>query len=88
MKDQNLKVGDKLVCKKEMLFVGNILYREKNEYTIIDISCYNGIDKHYNVRNDIFIRTFFTELDLYKYFDSKKEIRKMKLDSLYEKSES
>lgn len=86
MKKQDIKVGDKLICKKDFNIL-NISLTERIEYTIISIRIihdYVGEYEYYYTISDNNHKdmTIADEEDLYTYFYSDKEVRKMKLKRL------
>jgi hypothetical protein len=83
MKKQNLNIGDELLCKKS-LFDETIIDFESNKYyKIYNIKIFfENIYVYYmiDINNDIF--EFHTEDNLYDYFYTKNEERKIKLNNL------
>ena len=81
MKIKNLKVGDKLLCKKDYYSFSSLIFH-KNEYYIvfrIENNSYIYIINDYNTYS-----SFFYDESLFVYFYKKQELRNMKLKKLYE----
>ena len=89
MKNQNLNVGDKLLCKKSLSNKNKtVIYLiEFKYYYIVDICIYEDGDYIYSIYSiccDISyqIINFKYEDEFYEYFYRKNEIRKIKLNKL------
>ena len=87
MKIPDIKVGDKLLCKKN-LYNSIIRFYKNRYYTVFDIENYIDMNDYtYYIGNNI-SWSFFSEDLLLEHFYNKNDIRKMKLKKLYEESES
>jgi len=88
MKNQNLNVGDKLLCKKNL----NELYASfnKNKYYIVyDIKLFdNNTDYCYYIEFDKkkYYSFRYSVRFFYEHFYTKQEERKIKLEKLYEET--
>jgi len=97
MTNQNIKVGDKLLCKKYLnkYLIHNDLLTSfdffiKGKYYSISEIIIDKDDYSYYVTNEINkpYPFFYEESYFCTYFYTKNEIRKMKLKNIYEESES
>jgi len=93
MKEQNLNIGDELICKR--IFHPNFEYYILNScYTVYDIKFFNIDNKFFNIDNAYYYMTIGNEKmnivcsyeDIYTYFYTKNETRKIKLQKLHEES--
>lgn len=91
MNIQNLKIGDKLLCKKDFFFIGTNFYKGR-EYEIYNIRKIE--DEYFNYYSYSLIDNINSELlylidaDLDDIFYSVKEMRDMKLKKINEHPES
>jgi len=97
MKDQNLNVGDKLLCKNDYV-INKISIHKGREYEITEILLNawvvnDGDERFYYIIDDDDCKVEIQRIEeLNSFFYTKNEIRKIKLkkleDFIYEKSES
>lgn len=73
----NLKVGDKLKCEIQSVFVLEI----NQTYEIVSLFNENGTDYYY-VRCNSNLDYYFSESQLFHYFNAKNIIRRRKLEQL------
>jgi len=87
MKNQNLKVGDNLLCKYNIINI-NKNFKIDKYYAMISIyiisNTISGVDFYYYYLfdDDDNLILFCGEEDLYEYFYTKQEERKRKLDKI------
>jgi len=90
MNDVKFKVGDKLLCKKQLDSDAPII-RKGIKYKIISITGYDYyndyVDFDYYILCD-YGQFVFGYNQIYEYFHVDRFIRKKKLERLYERSES
>ena len=87
MKNQNINVGDKLLCKK-YLNIGSSSHFNYGEYYIVS-NIIIEYDYLYIIDNNNYGYLFINSDYLYSHFYTKKEERKIKLNKLInEKTES
>jgi len=92
MKNQNLKVGDILLCKKTYFEESKTCFYVNTYCTIYFIQNDYPDDNYYyicNYNNKNYPYPFrFSNEKIFTYFYTKNEIRKMKLENIYEGSKS
>ena len=77
MKNQSIKISDKLLCKKDYYSFSELVFHT-NEY-------YFSSDKYgnfYRVCELNFCQHLFTYSQMFEYFYSESEVRKMKLKKI------
>jgi len=85
MKKQNLKIGDSLLCKKNLSNSNMIYFLKGNEYEVCDIKIDWDDETDYayfildDNKNDVL---FMIQEDIDALFLNKMEMRKMKLKKL------
>ena len=84
MKNQNLNVGDKLLCKKDLTTSYSIYHKDR--YYIVHFIINYDDDYQYLISDDknTYSSFKYDEEYLYTYFYRKNEVRKIKLKKLYE----
>jgi len=85
----NFNDGDKILCKKDLTYYGNHII--EGDYYIFHDNMFSGIFNDFyccyiSESNNIF-SYYLTEHDLVGHFFMKNEIRKLKLEKLYEETE-
>ena len=88
MKKQNINIGDKLLCK--ISFLSNSTYIIKGKYyyiKYIDIINVARKDYYFYYLEDFESLVCCDEKEFCKYFYTKQEERKIKLEKLYEEAE-
>jgi len=89
--DQNIKIGDKFLCKMNYCYIILQKFHEGVEYEVYDIKKIdNGCGFYYYsysmIDNVDFKLLYVIEYELNNIFYSGKEMRKIKLEKLNEKS--
>jgi len=87
---KNLRIGDKLVCKIDYWTIGSTFHKDR-EYYICDIRNKDDLMHNYKfvIKDIINIERLYVDYsDLTFIFYSNKEVRKMKLNKIYEEAES
>lgn len=75
-----LEVGDKLICKEnDKTFKDHPLFTVGNSYELVEIRGDRILEYLINIEN---INWHFCEFNVERYFYSKKELRKQKLQKL------
>ena len=87
---KNIKIGDRLLCKKSLFNSSMTYFYAREYYTINEIqSESDGEYSYYIIDNNGYTMPFsFNNNTLYAYFYTKQEMRHMKLKKIYEETES
>lgn len=74
---KNYKVGDKLICLKDMYYIGSVIFSAGKYYTISHVG-----EVYYIIDNVSFFIEKNKVCSLNEYFGTLKQYRKLKLEKL------